>query len=194
MEGRGAAGRTVHERGRVTGEPGKKRRFGASEIAALAATVAALAAVAVAVWDNVQQREFYRLSVVPSLDYLPSKEGTTEGAIALTNAGVGPAKVRHTRIALCGGSEISSFASWNAAREALRERGVTLTAYHDVREGEVVASGRTFDWARFESRDTAPGVDRIQDLLDALAFRIRYVSVYDEPFVVERRPECLSDR
>lgn len=167
------------------------RRFGPTDVAALAATLAALAAVGVAVWDNVQQRKFNRLSVIPWMDYTLTKEGDTEGSVILSNEGVGPAEIRGLEIGFCGGDESASFTSWNQARGAMEDRELTLIGYHDLKNGEIVGQGHRTEWVRFESRDTTNPTDPIQLFIDEVAFRVRYTSIYDEAFSLERRAECL---
>lgn len=167
-------------------------RLDASDVTAIAATVAALAAVAVSVWDNVQQREFYRVSVIPQLDYQQHKEGSESGGVTLTNEGTGPAEVDTLRIGFCGSGRTPTFESWNEARAAVEALELTLVGYHDLRSGELVGSGQTVEWVRVEAADPDAGGDPVQRFIDTVAFRIEYVSIYDEPFRVERRPDCLA--
>lgn len=158
---------------------------------AIAATIAALAAVGVAVWDNVQQRRFNRLSVVPRLDYSVQKAGSTEGSVVLGNEGIGPAEIRSVEIAFCDAEEARTFGSWNEARPGFGAYGLSLTGYSDLRDEDIVGTGRSFEWVRFEVRGEAPGGDPVQRVIDALAFRIEYASIYDDAFVLEREGSCL---
>lgn len=167
-------------------------KLDSSDITAIAATVAALAAVGVSIWDNVQQRRFYRVSVMPQLDYAPRKVGAVEGEVRLTNKGTGPAEIRAVRIGFCGNEQPRSFASWNEARSAIRELGLIVTGYHDLRQDELVGTGASIAWLRVESRDSIATGDPVQALIDALAFRIEYASIYGEAFELVRRADCLA--
>lgn len=167
-------------------------RLSSSNVTAIAATIAALAAVAVSVWDNVQQRRFNQLSVIPRLDYTIQKSGSVEGAVALSNEGIGPAEIRSVEIAFCDADDTGAFGSWNQARSRFDAYGLRLTGYSDLKDDDLVGSERSFEWVRFESPDDAPEGDPVQHLIDRLAFRIEYASIYDDTFVLEREGSCLS--
>ncbi|MFW6084068.1 MAG: hypothetical protein ACODAA_02540 [Gemmatimonadota bacterium] len=77
------------------------KRYDADAVAAIAATVTAVAALVVAVRDSVQSRAYDRVSVQPILVIdarRATSDATDEGEFVVSNQGVGPAVIRNVRI------------------------------------------------------------------------------------------------
>src|SRR4051812_25865574 len=108
-----------------------------NSIAALAATVTAIAAVAVAVSDHSQQREYNRLSVMPyvSLSIKLERDSTrTRAAVVMANDGVGPAIIQDAWMRLPGAKH--PVRHWDEAANTIRKMGFAVTGYTDFLGGE----------------------------------------------------------
>ena len=96
----------------------------AETVTAIAATVTAVAALSIAVWDNVQTRSYNRVSVQPHLVIEFAKhQGPTgdSGTLVLRNEGIGPAQIEGITIQLVDREGTArSYGSWNEARSAIR--------------------------------------------------------------------------
>lgn len=167
-------------------------RFRADTVTAMAATVTAVAALAVAVWDNVQSRSYNRLSVRP-LVVLDAQRSTSdeldEGELVLSNQGVGPALLRDLDIRyepIDGGSPVE-FDTWSGLAAELRELGFTVTGWTDVAAGRALGVDKDITLFRFQVRrvdqggETSPAYD-VQHVFDAVSFEVDYESVYGEAF------------
>jgi hypothetical protein len=145
------------------GDSGKRLR--ADTITAIAATITAVAALVVTVWDNVQTREYNRLSVVPKLTLVVQRTGAENAVINLRNDGVGPAIMRKIEIRLVSPEGVkTSYASFANAHAALEDHGVQVTGYWDFDGGLESASS-----------------DPVQSLINGLSARISYESIYGDP-------------
>lgn len=145
-------------------------------VIAVASTVIALAALAVAVWEGVATRRHNRLSVAPSVEHSPSRFGLTA-----SNDGPGPALVTQCLLEIDGSSvEERGDNGWESAITALGLRelnfGYTTMAPHGViRSGETV-------WL-LSTPKTEEAEQHIKEITDAfghLDVRISYESVYGD--------------
>jgi hypothetical protein len=173
------------------------RRPNASTVTAAAATITAVAALAVAVWDNVQSRAYNRLSVRPLLvlDYQRNTaESVDRGELTISNQGVGPAIVRQVRIRyvpISGGPDSTAspgdtlqFEVWAELAGRLRELGFLVTGWTDLATDRPIGTDHSIQLFRFQvDRDDIPesGAD-VQDVFDAVTLDVDYESVYGESF------------
>lgn len=169
--------------------PDGRNGLSAESITAIAAVVTALIALAVGVWENVQNRRHARLSSIPSLDYIvelssSDDDASAGGVIRVVNQGVGPAVIDSVRIRLDrdGGEEV--YSTWTEVEPALEELGIRITGRAEVSDESVMGVGRDQDLVTFELRE---GEDRslesvYGDLLDRMTLVIAYRSIYGQEF------------
>ena len=171
------------------------KRPNANTVAALAATVTAVAALAVAVWDNVQSRAYNRLTVRPLLvlDMVRNTSGALDrGEYRVSNQGVGPAILRDLTIhytPIGSGTELGSggeteFEEWATLASELRALGFTVTGWTDITADRAVGVDRDVSLFTFQiERLVADSIGiSVQDVLDALEVEVTYESVYGEAF------------
>jgi hypothetical protein len=163
------------------GDSGKRLR--ADTITAIAATITAVAALVVTVWDNVQTREYNRLSVVPKLTLVVQRTGAENAVINLRNDGVGPAIMRKIEIRLVSPEGVkTSYASFANAHAALEDHGVQVTGYWDFDAGDALGPDREQIVLKFRSRGLeSASSDPVQSLINGLSARISYESIYGDP-------------
>jgi hypothetical protein len=159
------------------------KNFSADRITAIAATITAVAALVVTVWDNVQTREHNRLSVVPKLTLVVERSGAQDAVINLRNDGVGPAILRHVEIRVTSPDGVeTSYASFADAHAAFEAHGVQVTGFWDFDSGDALGVDREQVVLKFRSRGLeSASSDAVQDLIDALSVRLTYESVYGDP-------------
>lgn len=170
-------------------------RASAETITAAAAVIAALVALAVGVWDNIQTRQHNRLSVMPRLVFTVEVDRTdpvvTDGedtvsrwdtvAVALRNEGVGPAIVDslEVRVALPGGDTSVHRSLQDAHPELERLHGAVsgLGTTH-ISPGVVLAAGREIPLMNFRAEGDG---GTYREFLDRFQVVVRYHSIYGEP-------------
>jgi hypothetical protein len=173
------------------------KRPNANTVTAAAATITAVAALAVAVWDNVQSRAYNRLSVRPLL-VLDAQRNTTDsidrGELTISNQGVGPAIVRRVRIRyvpISGGPDAATasadtleFEAWAELAERLRNLGFLVTGWTDVATDRPIGTDHSIQLFRFQVDidDTPEAGADVQDVFDAVTLNVDYESVYGERF------------
>lgn len=159
------------------------RPAGGGNLAALAATVTAIVAIVIALWDNVQTREHNRLSVLPYIDitrFQHDSAGVSRGDIVYSNEGVGPAILRGVEIRLSNSAGAdTTVTSWSEIVPLMRQRGVLVTGYVDVDSGAALGVQRGGNLLSVRA-DGEQGGRMVQDLFDDIAVRLRYASVYGE--------------
>lgn len=153
-------------------------------LAAIAATVTAVVAIVIALWDNVQTREHNRLSVLPYVDitrFQQDSSGVARGDLVYSNEGVGPAMMRGAEIRLkLAEDRDTTVTRWSDLVPLMRERGVLVTGYVDVDSGAAVGVQRGGNLLSVRASGEGGG-QVVQDLFDDLAVRLRYASVYGVP-------------
>lgn len=161
----------------------------AESITAASAVVAALIALAVGVWENVQERRHNRLSVFPSVELVAevrpaaAPDSVTRASVRLMNNGVGPAIIDTVLLVLRGGDgEERAYTTWEAARPVLDAWGVRLGSRAELGEGTVLGVGNEFRLVTFELPDSVPGaaVRRFDELLHRLGIVVVYRSIYGD--------------
>jgi hypothetical protein len=164
------------------------KKLNANTVAAAAATVTAVAALVVAVWENVQSREYNRLSVRPYLLVEASRNTTDSrdlGELRLMNQGVGPAVVRAISFRLADDTT-AEYENWSEVASILRSRGVLITGWTDLSPGRPIGVDREILLFSFE-REVVDGTvaePTVQDLFELIQVDITYEAVYGDSFDV----------
>jgi hypothetical protein len=149
-------------------------------VIAVASTVIALAALAVAVWEGVATRRHNRLSVAPRLSIRHHLRGS-QGRFGLTasNDGPGPALVTQCLLEIDGSSvEERGDNGWESAITALGLRELNF-GYTTIAPHGVIRSGETV-WL-LSTPKTEEAEQHIKEITDAfghLDVSISYESVY----------------
>lgn len=166
-------------------EPAGPRGAGTlgSTIAASAATITALVAVAIAVWDNVQTREHNRLSVMPYVVLQRSQRdsaGVNRGELTMSNEGVGPAILKglEIRVPTERGRD-TVLTTWGSAAPLIRRQGLDVLGWADVVSESALGVQRGSVLLRLEAEGDSAN-PRMQAFLDHLRLRLRYASIYGE--------------
>lgn len=161
---------------------------------AVSAIVTAVIALVVGVWENVQERQHNRLSVIPALEYVvelreaPDAEPDDAAQavqIRMINEGVGPAVLRAVEIRITDDAGQShSYASWGAAAPELRALGVTLAGRSEISSGSMISVGRELLLARLELPAGPDGSlkRRVDELLQRLQITLVYESIYGDTY------------
>lgn len=170
-----------------------KKVFSAEMITAISAVIAALIALAVGVWENVEMRRHNRLSVVPHLNFTArvSTADTTdvgEGVIWLDNEGVGPARLGEFRVLLEDeDGDVHGFDSWGEAIPFIQAGGVRVRTRAEMRPGLMLGAGRRLELIRLEAeRESAERI--LLDLMNRLQVTVAYHSIYEEEFFATFNP------
>lgn len=172
------------------------KRLDSNTLAAVAATVTAVAALVVAVWDNVQSRDYNRISVRPYLVVEAQRETDStrdRGEYVVSNQGVGPAVIRDVRLGFEGAGEGAETAEdWAELADEIRALGYNITGWTDLAAGRPVGVDHTIPLFSFyieraggdaEGGGAPLGLGRdVQDLIDALRIEIDYASIYGDEF------------
>ena len=170
------------------------KKLNASTVAAAAATITAVAALFVAVWENVQSREYNQLSVRPYLMIEASRttrEGRDQGQLTLTNQGVGPAVIRSLQLRLADDPASGVYENWGHVASLLREQGVRVTGWTDLSPGRPLGIDRELTLLGFE-QDVVDGTlqgPSVQDVIESLHIVIEYEAVYGDAFEASWPPE-----
>ena len=159
----------------------RKFRLRASTVA----TITAVAAILLGIWDSTQTRRHNRLSVAPYLVVDYTVQASTEQSrysVSLTNEGVGPAIVRSVQITLPASLGGGTFDDWGEVAELLRTRGYTVPNYWNFEGGEAlgVQKDRQLITA-FMPRDAASA--GMQESIAGIQVVVRYASVYGDEYV-----------
>jgi hypothetical protein len=169
------------------------KKVSANAIMATAATVTAVAALAVAVWDNAQSREYNRLSVRPYLQIEASRSTTGErdrGEFRLSNEGVGPGIVSGVGLHLRDGKS-DSYETWGDIATELRAEEVIVTGWTDLVPGQPLGVDRSQMLFSFEIgvEEGRPAGRSVQDIFESLSIQVLYESIYGDAFTAEWPPK-----
>lgn len=166
----------------------KGRKLSPESVAAVAAVVAALIALGVGVWENVQMRRHNRLSVVPHLNFNAelsdgeAPDSLPRGVIWLSNEGVGPAVLEEMSIVLREPSgEERRYASWSEALPAIRRLGLEVPIRAELGSGTMLGVGRRLELLRVTATERG-GEEALRSLLDRLVLGVEYSSIYGDAF------------
>lgn len=151
----------------------------ADTVTAVAATFTAMAALAIAVWDNVQTREHNRLSVAPRLTIDMSQQNAST-RITVRNDGIGPALVRRMDIRFEGDDGVSLNQTWGEVAAAFSEAGHSVNASWQFADGDAIGVDGGFTLFGVTRASEAPTSALVEDLIDRLGVRIEYESIYGD--------------
>ncbi|MEX2473140.1 MAG: hypothetical protein WEA34_13215 [Gemmatimonadota bacterium] len=161
-------------------------------IVSASAIVAALIALFVGVWENVQERQHNRLSVFPHLELITElatneePDSVDRAIIRIINEGVGPAIIDEVRIQVRDQAEDwHIYESWEAAQEPMEGWGVRMRGRVELPEETVMGIGREFSLVTFTApADSPEGPEHpFFQLLDQLGLVITYHSIYGDEYV-----------
>lgn len=165
-------------------------------ILSLCAIVAAVAAVAVSVYEARIDRAHQRVSVWPYVSQYNSNEGGSYLRV-VSNVGLGPALVRSFQVRVDG----RTVRSWSEAITALtgEPRGPRAAyTYGSLGRGHVLLPGAPYTLLRMPLQPTG---QRFHQGVDRMSTRVCYCSLYEECWTSDSRadePErvraCPTDR
>lgn len=153
---------------------------------AIAATVIAVIALAVAVWQGFESRKHNRLSVKPAMAFLIQKaKGKEPVGLSLKNHGAGPAFIRKFTIWI-DGKAITSITRGGWAEATLR-MGLANILFRtgSVTQKTVFAPGdERFLFGIKPENQTTENVERFRNAISSHKLRVEviYASLYDEEF------------
>jgi hypothetical protein len=160
-----------------------QKKLSPDTITAIAATVVALLALSVSLWQGIISREHNRLSVKPHLDIAWIGDTTGNGGIRIDNAGIGPAEILKFEIIIDGKHNIDwDKESWETIIHELwpQQHGKRKPYYVLLRPGDVLKEGRVLYLLKFCSSDDGSFCP-----MKRLSVRIEYQSIYGERFQVK---------
>ena len=158
----------------------------ADTVTALAATFTAVAALAVAVWDNVETRAYNRLSVSPHLtiDQTVRDSGGRSYLVGVRNAGVGPALVQRVRVRLDRPDGAVESADWQNLVNVLRDAGHAVTGSWVFSQGDAIGVGDQYFLVQIAAGEGADGPS-VPEILNDLGIEIVYESIYGDEWTVQ---------
>lgn len=149
---------------------------------AVAATFTAMAALAIAAWDNVQTREHNRLSVTPRLTIDMSEESNVT-RISVRNDGIGPALVDRMVIRFTSSGETIESESWRQVAPAIMAAGHTIHSLWRFSPGDAIGIDREFNLLAVIEGSADSDPMPLDEFLRQLGIRIEYQSIYGETWV-----------
>lgn len=165
-------------------------------VTGVAATIAAVAAVSVAVWQSVLTRHHNRLAVMPRLNlFVNFTDAHPEIGIALVNNGLGPAFVRSCGV-FVDASRIGDAcpAVWRNTTRLLG-LGTGWVAHAGFFAGDAIAPGQRVPVIFVAPGDQTPDrADLLGQALTRIRIRMEYESAYRDLGVVEWDGSTMSDR
>jgi hypothetical protein len=160
-------------------------------VVAISAVVIAVCALAVSIWQGVQNRRHNRLTVRPHVTLAHGLNYFEPITVRFSNAGVGPAWVKSFDLRVDGKSIHPGTPAGLAAAIAQIATGDLEYTVTMPTVGEAIRVGETLTFLRFNDSHRTPGLhDRIVEALHRLEPRLRYTSVYGEEFEVIQMSEA----
>ena len=145
----------------------------------------AFAAIALTIWEGVENRRHNRLSVQPRLGAAIDTGRDTAGEyvrMAIESTGLGPAVIKTFRVYFDGVAQDTVTAAgtipWQNAIDAFSANGTNINA-HGLGTGYYIPAGRQqilFEARRHTASDNGP---TLTDILRRFALQICYCSVYN---------------
>jgi hypothetical protein len=152
--------------------------------ASTVATITAVAAILLGIWDSTQTRRHNRLSVAPYLvvDYtVEASEEQSRYTVSLTNEGVGPAIVSSVRISLPASLGGGTYDDWGQVASLLRTRGFTVPTYWNFEGGEALGVQKNRQLvAAFIPRSASTAA--MQERIAGIQIVVKYASVYGDEY------------
>jgi len=154
----------------------------AENVTAFAATLTAIAALFIAVWDNVQAREHNRLSVAPRLTVSTTVSNATR-SISLRNDGIGPAIIDQMTMRMETADGRIETHEWQDISPLFLDAGHSISSSWQFSPGDAVGIGKSYAlFGASENPDTtAPS---LREMVQDLSLRIEYASIYGDPLEV----------
>jgi hypothetical protein len=156
-----------------------RMKIRAESVTAVAATFTALAALAIAVWDNVQAREHNRLSVAPRLTIDMTQQNSTT-SITVRNDGVGPALVRRMDVRFSDPGGVIESQTWPEVAARFSEAGHPVGATWQFTAGDAIGVDRGFTLFCVSAGEGPAAGPSVGDLIARLGVRIEYESIYGD--------------
>ena len=160
-------------------------------VTAIATSITAIAALALAIYEGIQNRKHNRLSLKPVLvlDITKDRSPTTLSA-SIVNTGLGPAKIKKMRL-FVSGKEVKDNLEENF-QIAIEERLVKLNAQKvstsELSSGYVIRASQECPVAYVKLQEREPcTVKQLEERLDDIDFVIEYESFYGEADVYDTR-------
>lgn len=155
-------------------------RIRAETVTAIAATFTAMAALAIAVWDNVQTREHNRLSIAPRLTIDMSRENSVT-RLTVRNDGIGPALVDRMIIRFEDSGRTTETETWEEVGAAVAAAGHSFQSSWLFTPGDAIGIDRSFTLlAVVEDSGGGDGRVTTSQLIGRIGILIEYGSIYGE--------------
>lgn len=154
----------------------------AENVTAFAATLTAIAALFIAVWDNVQTREHNRLSVAPRLTISTTVSNDIR-SIAVRNDGIGPAIIERMTMRMQTPEGLIETQEWQDISPRFFDAGHSISSSWQFSSGDAIGIGKSYDlFGASESSDSA--APSLREMMRDLSLRIEYASIYGDPLNV----------
>jgi hypothetical protein len=156
--------------------------FSTDKILSVSAIIIAIASIFVAIWQGIETRKHYRLSVRPKLQITFNVDKEKFGYIILNN-GLGPATISGKKIFI-DGEEMTNpgFSGYDELIDKLDFKN-RQKSHSALNPGTTIKAGETKDIFLVNKEQN----DNLHELLPAIyqriAFEISYKSMYNEEFV-----------
>lgn len=145
----------------------------------------AFAAIALAIWEGLENRRHNRLTVQPRIGAEVETGGDSAGRyvrLAVESTGLGPAVIRAFRIYLDGKALDTMMTShstpWNPVIEAVSSEGMRIVAHAFGTDYFFPAGHRQVLFEARQPPDPGAGQPPLTSILDRVAVQICYCSIY----------------
>ena len=159
----------------------KKNRISSDTIISYSAIIIAVASIVVTIWQGIETRRHYRLSVRPKLEITFSSNKESFGYI-LTNNGLGPAIITKKKI-FVDGEEISysGFSEYDDLinKLNLNDRKISHSGLYS---GKTIKADDKLNIIRFSLNAGEKPDSLIREVYGRVGMEISYKSMYDEKF------------
>ena len=154
-------------------------------ITSISAIIVAIAAIAVSIWQGVDNRKHNRLSVKPKLQIIFKSDLLEGPQITVSNNGLGPATVDKLEVSLNGKTFPGS--AINAVLELKREMGLDGFSFSfDPIEGSTIRAGEKLVIMKFPDASAFKEVyDSLAAYINQIDFHLTYQSMYGENFTTD---------
>ena len=150
----------------------------------LSAMVIALASIVVSVWQGMETRKHYRLSVRPKIEIFYNSDSERQLiGYTMCNNGLGPAMITEKNIYIDG--EPVPWSGFSGYDEMLKRLGLQpyLKSHGAMGAGMTVKAGEQKNIIDFHIPDENLYQEKIMDIYSRLRFEIHYESMYGESFI-----------
>jgi hypothetical protein len=162
-----------------TGTQGAEEAFKPENVIAFAAAVIALAALAVAVWQGMDNRKHNRMMVVPRIRFDLLQQLQEPVRLFMVNAGTGPAIIESFTFQ-CDGKAIEP-PTFGGLATTIKELGLTGDFFIYIPyPGDTIAAGEERDILRVTLRSVDDEWPYFRERLQRIIFECKYSSIYAE--------------